>query len=127
MSVDTVYVRAIKINASVGMDPWERRAKQMLEVDVDVDVDTTQLLATGSLEYGVDYSKVIATVKRVVLEGHIELVEVLADRVARTLLDETLACGVRVEVRKYGVSAGDADHVGVVVRRDRRSGYRDNG
>ena len=119
MAVDTIFVRAIRLSASVGTHSWEKRSLQPLEIDVDADVDTACLLDAGSLTHGVDYTAVIRIVRRVVLEGHVELLEVLADRVAMALLAETLACGVRVEIRKYGACTGEANHVGVIVRRER--------
>lgn len=121
MAVDTIFVRAIRLSASVGTHSWERRTLQPLEVDIDAEVDTTQLLATGSLKHGVDYSVMIRTVKRVVLHDHVELLEVLADRIALELLSDTPASRIRVEIRKYGACTGEANHVGVVVRRERPS------
>lgn len=119
MPVDTLIVRAIRLNAFVGVHPWEKHSGQPIEVDVDADVDTSKLLATGILEHGVDYSVLTKTVRGVIREGHVALLEVLADKVALALLRQTVAQRVRVAIRKYGASAGDAEHVGVIVFRDR--------
>ena len=119
MPVDTVFVRAIRLDAFVGLHPWEKEVKQPIEVDVDAEVDTAVLLGTGAIKHGVDYSFAIKIVQGVVQAGHVELLEVLADRVAIALLRQTVASRVRVEIRKYRVCEGEADHVGVVVRRDR--------
>lgn len=122
MTIDTVILRRIRLNASVGILPWERQVQQPVEVDVDADVDTSALLQTGDLRHGVDFLAVIASVRAVVDSGHIDLVEVMADRIAQAVLADTPAVRVRVQVRKYSACAGAADHVGVEVRRERSQG-----
>lgn len=122
MPVDTVFVRAIRIDASIGILPWERQVRQPVEVDVDADVDTTAVLESGNLASSVDFGVVIDTVRRVVLKEHVELVEVLTDRIARALLAATPACRVRVQVRKYSACADSAGHVGVELSRGREDG-----
>lgn len=117
MAFDRVLVRGIRLHASVGTEPWERQVRQPLEVDVEAEVDTSTLLRTGELSSGVDYNAVIHIVRSVVFEGHTDLVEVLADRIARELLAATVARVVRVQVRKYSACASDAAHVGVEVER----------
>ncbi len=119
MPVDTVFVRAIRLEASVGTLPWEKLVRQPLEVDVDAEVETTELLRSQDLGAGVDFTVVIQTVREVVLAGHVELVEVLADGIAQALLASTPARRVRVAVRKYSACAGLAGFVGVEVRRER--------
>jgi dihydroneopterin aldolase len=119
--MDTVFLRSIRLEASIGVFPWEKEIRQPLEVDVEAEVDTTELLATGNLAVGVDFGVVIDTVRAVVLKEHIDLVEVAADRIARALLDATPASRIRVEVRKYTACAAYADHVGVVVKREREN------
>jgi dihydroneopterin aldolase len=120
MAVDTVLIRAIRLEASLGILPWERQVRQPVEVDVDAEVDTSALLGSGDLTQGVDFSVVIESVRGVVQAGHIDLVEVMADRIASAVLRDTPARRVRVQVRKYSACAGAAAHVGVEVWRDRQ-------
>ena len=120
MAVDTVFVRGIRLDASVGTHAWEHQLRQPLEVDIAVDIDTTKLLATGDLSQGADFDRLIAIARGAVTE-HVELIETLADAIAREVLD-AIPCDVaRVEVRKYVPCATAAAHVGVLAVR-RRSG-----
>ena len=75
MSVDAVVVRGIRIDASLGILDWERQVRQPIEVDIEADVDTSELLATGDLARGVDFTRVIETVHVVVGARHEDLVE----------------------------------------------------
>ena len=122
MALDKIIVRAIRVDASIGTLSWEKHELQPVQVDVDAVVDTEALLGSGDLTKGVDFSIVIQTVRDVVTQGHVELVEVLADRIASALLAATPARSVRVEVRKYKACAEYASHVGVEVHRERTHG-----
>ena len=119
MSVDAVVVRGIRIDASLGILDWERQVRQPIEVDIEADVDTSELLASGDLAHGVDFTRVIEAVHAVVGARHEDLVEVLADRIAGAVLAATPAQSVRVEVRKYSACASAANHVGVRLVRHR--------
>ncbi len=119
MSIDRVFARQIRLDASIGVLPWEREARQMVEVDFDAYVDTVDVLATGDLSKGVDFAQAISLVRELVLREHVDLVETLADRVANTLLSRTPATKVRVEIRKYCSCASMANHVGVCVERSK--------
>ncbi len=121
MAVDKVLLRGIRLAASIGILNWEHEIRQPLEIDVDVDVDTTHLLSTGDLTKGVDFTVVIAALHDEA-RAHVDLVEMLADRMAKAILNKTPALRVRVEVRKYSACATDAHHVGVEVIRVREQG-----
>ena len=120
MTVDTVTVRAIGIEASIGTLAWEKQIKQRLEVDVALCHDTERLLATGDLRYGVDFEQVVRVVRAVAERGHVELLEALADQIAAALLESTLAHAVTVEVRKHSAQYHNVGHFGVIVNRCRQ-------
>ena len=119
MPIDTIFMRRIRLDASVGVFPWERQVRQPIEVDVEAEVDTSAVLQTHNLSDGLDFTVVANAVRDVVEQGHVELVEVIADRIAARLLASTQALRVVVEVRKYVPFASLADNVGVRVQRER--------
>jgi dihydroneopterin aldolase len=121
MPIDKVFVRSCKLDAFIGLEPWEHQTRQRIEVDLEADVDTTELLSSGDLSKGLDYAKAAQRIREIALNGHIELVECLADKIAKEILASSAALRVAVEVRKYCSCVGLADHVGVRVVRDRTS------
>jgi dihydroneopterin aldolase len=66
------------------------------------------------------YDAVIAAIKRLVADGHINLVETLAERIAETCLADHRVTHVRVSVEKLEVEP-DAAGVGVEIERRRPS------
>jgi FolB domain-containing protein len=119
---DKVFVRGIRLEASVGVRSWEREVKQPIEVDIEVEIDNSDLIATGDLSRGADFDELIAAARGCAEGGHVDLVEALADRIAVRVLERLPVESVRVEVRKYSACALAADHVGVEVRRRRGEG-----
>jgi 7,8-dihydroneopterin aldolase/epimerase/oxygenase len=119
MPIDTIFMRRIRLDASIGVFPWEHQLRQPIEVDVEAEVDTSIVLNTHNLSDGLDFTVVANAVRDVVEQGHVELVEVIADRIAARLLASTQALRVVVEVRKYVPFASLADNVGVRVQRGR--------
>lgn len=120
--LDKVFVRRIRIDAYIGTLDWERLVAQPIEVDIEVEIDNTQLLKTGDLSRGADFGALIAAAREVATEGHIDLVETLADRIALQVLGRLPVQSARVEVRKYSACASAANHVGVQALRTRPSG-----
>lgn len=121
MAIDRVLLRSLRLDASIGVLDWEHEKKQPLEVDVDAFVDTAELLRTGDLRAGADFTQVVQAIVDVVGSQHFELVEVLADRLAHEVLKRTAAVRVRVQVRKYSVYVSAGAYVGVEVVRERES------
>jgi len=119
---DKVFVRGIRLEASVGVRSWEREVRQPIEVDVEVEIDNSELIATGDLSRGADFDELIAAARDCAGGGHVDLVEALADRIAVRVMERLPVDSVRVEVRKYSACASAADHVGVEVRRRRGEG-----
>ena len=64
---------------------------------------------------GIDYDKV-TTRGREVASGHVNLVETLAERVARLVLEEFGAAWVKVSIAKLGILK-DVGLVGVTIER----------
>ena len=121
MPQDTVFLRRMRLDASLGVYAWEREMRQPIEVDVEAQFDSSELLRGPNLAHGIDFNTMADSVRQSVTDGHTELVETLADRIARDLLARSCALHVVVEVRKYLPFASIADHAGVRVRRSKET------
>ena len=119
MPIDKVFVRGMRLDASLGIDDWERTTRQLIELDIEAAVDTAALLESGQLSRGVDFTSLVRIATQRVAAGHIELAEMLADRIAHDVLEQTPALLVTVELRKYGPCGASANHFGVRVTRAR--------
>jgi 7,8-dihydroneopterin aldolase/epimerase/oxygenase len=98
---DRIELRGLRTVARVGVLDHERAHDQPLELDLDLTVDLAPAGASDDLGDTVDYGALCDRVIAAVAAGHVALLEALADRVARAVLDaDGRIASVEVAVRK---------------------------
>jgi len=98
---DRIELRGLRLVGRVGVLDIERTQDQPLELDLDLLVDLAAAGASDDLADTVDYGAVCARVAATVSEGHVELLERLAARVAEAVLDlDVRITAVDLAVRK---------------------------
>lgn len=90
---DLVELRGLRLLARLGVLPEERERAQPVEVDLDLVVDLTEAAVSDALGDTVDYGALCDAVAEVVLAGHVDLLE----RLAQVIAQAALACDGRVE------------------------------
>lgn len=113
-----VFIRELKLLASIGIHPHERDQKQMIAIDVNVAVKEHGVLPSQISEV-VCYETLCRQIKDLVSTGHIELVETLAEDIASTILRDHRILMVRVSIEKPEAIA-EAAAVGVEIERHQR-------
>ena len=110
-----LFVHDLVLTARIGVHPHEHRAPQRVRLSLDLGViDSGQ--APAALAAVVDYDALTGRVRRLVQEGHVLLVEQLAERLARLCLDDPRVRTVRVRVEKLDAIA-DCAAVGIEIER----------
>jgi len=105
----TVFVRGLKIAAEIGVHAHERGRAQPLVVYVELTLGDQRIEVLADT---VNYERISTRARDIAAEGHIELVEEYADRLARACLDDPRVRRVRVRVEKPEALAG-AEAAGV--------------
>jgi dihydroneopterin aldolase len=101
---DRITVAGIKLHPRIGVTPGERRLPQPCQADITLWCDLAAAAATDSLDKTTDYSRVIETVRTVAHSQEFNLVEALAYRLARKLLETYPVKRVNIRLRKRPVS-----------------------
>lgn len=112
-----VFLRDMLLDARIGIHAHEHAASQRIRVNVDLGVDEAGG-EVDALSRVVDYERVANTVRRLVAEGHVKLVETLAERIAQACLADPRVRLARIRVEKLDVFP-DAASAGVEVERRR--------
>jgi FolB domain-containing protein len=100
-ATDAIELRGLRLRAVVGVLEWERRVAQPLELDLDVHLDLAAAGASDDLRDTVDYGRLCQIAEQVAADGGFELLEALADHVARAVLDaDARISSVAVAARK---------------------------
>jgi dihydroneopterin aldolase len=116
-----VFVRGLDLMARLGIHPHERAGPQRIRLDVELLVlDDAAPAGVGPDAFGrvVDYQRLVELARSVVAEGHVLLVETLAERMAAAALADPRVERARVTVEKPDAFT-DVAGVGVVVERRR--------
>lgn len=110
-----VFVRDYETLAYIGVFAHEKGARQPVRINVDLAV--TEAGDHGDqLANVVCYNEVVKRIDTIINEGHIHLVETLAEKIAETELEEKKVTTVRVRVEKLAAVKGAAS-VGVEIER----------
>lgn len=119
--MDTVFVRGLKATTVVGIFEWERRLSQSIMLDLEMETDIRPAAASDSIDDALDYKQVAKAVVEHVEESRFQLVETLADSVARLILSQFGVAAVTVTLNKHG-ALSDAADVGIRLRRTQSDG-----
>ena len=111
-----ISLENIRLYGYHGASENERELGQRFEIDVEIEADLSDAVATDSMAKTVNYEKVYRLVENEVVGKKYHLLESMADRIARDILDQFDVTEVLVRIRKPSVPiAGSIDHVEVEV------------
>ncbi|MFL5258431.1 MAG: dihydroneopterin aldolase [Hyphomicrobiales bacterium] len=113
-----VFVRDLELNALLGIYPEERTTPQRILVNVDLSVKEGDDPLSEDIASVVSYEVVVREVERIVAQGHVNLVETLAELIARECLKDARVETVRIRIEKPDVIR-NARSVGVEIERTR--------
>jgi dihydroneopterin aldolase len=113
-----VFLRDLVMLADIGVHPHEIGVRQRVRVNIDFGVQDEPGNGIGrdDLSRTVSYERLVQLVRGLIDEGHVRLVETLAERIAAGALADARIRIVRVRVEKLDVF-DELDCVGVEIER----------
>jgi dihydroneopterin aldolase len=96
-TLQRVFVRGLRLEASIGVHAHEHGRTQPLLVDVELDAD---LQPEDRLASTINYESVVTAARAVLEAGHLQLVETFTHRLAATCMRDPRIRRVRVRVEK---------------------------
>jgi len=115
----TIFVRGLKLDANIGAYESEMGRTQPVVISLEVEVQEPADPVSDSLEDVVCYNRLVQTIRQILTEGHIKLVETLAERIAAECLAHPMSLSVKVRVEKPE-AIEEADAAGVEITRTKR-------
>jgi dihydroneopterin aldolase len=95
-----VFIEGLEVSASIGVHPHEYETRQHILVDVALDMTGSPLPKQDRLAETADYEALAKAIEEIAREGHVQLVETLAERIARTALRDSRVVRACVRVAK---------------------------
>jgi len=111
-----VFVRDLKLEATLGIYAQEKIQAQRILVNIDMTVDDLGAELGDELSNVVCYETAVKNVQKIVADGHVHLVETLAEAIADKCLEDRRVQAVRVRIEKPDAIA-QAASVGVEIER----------
>ena len=113
-----VIIRNLILPARVGVYHHEKSAPQQVRINIELMTEDPLKPLSDEIHNVVNYEEVVLSVKEVLAQGHINLVETLADVIAELCLSDSRVVGVRVGIEKLH-AIPEAESVGVEIERFR--------
>ena len=116
---DKIFLHGLEIKCRIGIFDWERKIRQKVVVDLEFPADIRKASKKDRIEDACDYKRIAKHVISFVGKSRFYLIETLAEKLARSLLNEFPLPKVTISVSKPGAIRG-ARNVGVQIIRSRR-------
>ncbi|GGD06884.1 diguanylate cyclase [Pyruvatibacter mobilis] len=111
-----VFVRDLRLDAHIGVYRHEEGRTQPILINVDLTVTEGDVEIGDNIDNVVCYRSVVTNIKALVDEGHVRLVETLAERIASDCLEDPRVLAARVRVEKLE-AIEEAHSVGIEIER----------
>lgn len=121
MIVDKIIIKGLKLFAYHGVNEEEKQVGQNFIFDIVVHIDRKNVRFNDLIESTVSYSQIIKILKSTVTQSKFDLIETVAEVVAKKLIDKfDSICKIEVEVKKPEAPMKvDFDYVSVYIVRTR--------
>ena len=111
-----VFVRDLALDAFIGAYEKEQGVAQKVKIDLEIEVVEPSNPVSDRLEDVVCYNRLTEGIKAIIDEGHIKLVETLAERIADFALSHPMVYSVLVRIEKPN-AIPEASAAGVEIMR----------
>tara|TARA_B000000475_G_C15939461_1_gene424100 strand:+ start:198 stop:545 length:348 start_codon:yes stop_codon:yes gene_type:complete len=114
--MDKVFIKNLTVEAIIGIFAWEREVKQVISIDLEMEFDNKKAAKSDDIKDALDYKKVGKRITSFVKRSKCNLVERLAEQIAKLILKEFPVAKVVVSVSKPGALRG-SELVGISITR----------
>lgn len=114
--MDSLFIENIKIEATIGMQDWERQIRQTLYFDLAFGIDAARTASTDDITDSKDYAIISRAFQDFVESSEFFLIETLAEKAAAFLLSKFELPWVRLKLTKPGIIR-NAKSVSVTIER----------
>jgi dihydroneopterin aldolase len=110
----------MKFFAYHGVAPEEKVLGQTFEIDIDVSTSLKAAAISDDLSTSIDYSVLFTITKEEMFRHKYDLIETVAEKIARKVLSLNGALSTTIRIRKPNAPIdGVFDHVEIQITRDR--------
>ncbi len=113
--IQHIFVKNLDLMVVIGVYDHEKVRSQRVVANLDLTVKEAGEVA-DNLEHVVCYHEVVKKIQQICAKGHVNLLETLAERIAKSCLEDKRIIAVRIRLEKPG-ALREAESVGVEIER----------
>src|SRR5690606_4756178 len=113
---DKVFIEGLEIEALIGIYDWERRIRQTPVFDLEMGFDNRAPAASDDIAHTLNYNAVSKRLNEYVSQAEVGLVETLAERCDRIVMEGSNVPWLRLKLSKP-VAVRGARAVGGIIER----------
>jgi dihydroneopterin aldolase len=114
--MDRIYLEDLRVEAVIGIWEWERRVRQTVSLDLEMATDVRRAAASDDIEDALNYRSIAKRLAETVEQSEFQLVETLAETLARIVVVDFGVSWLKLTVSKPGAIQGSRN-VGIVIER----------
>ena len=114
--MDIVFIHDLQVETVIGIYDWERKIRQTISLDIEMATDISKAAKSDDIEDTLSYKTVAKRLIEFIEQSEFELVETLAEKICRIVLDEFSVPWVKLTLHKPGAVSGSRS-VGVMIER----------
>jgi len=113
-----VFIRDFMVDCLIGVHDHEKSDKQRVRINLDLAVNEGDHPIIDDIQNVVNYETMAKGIVQIADEGHVNLVETFAERIAKMCLEDQRVDSARVRIEKLDILE-NAESVGVEIERFR--------
>ena len=114
-----VFIRDFMVRCRIGVYDHEKLKPQRVRINLDLAVDEGEHPIIDDIRNVVSYETMANSILSIADEGHVNLVETFAERIAGMCFEDQRVHSVRVKIEKLDIIE-NAESVGVEIERFRK-------
>lgn len=116
MTQDRIFLDELEVHCIIGVNDWERQVKQPVLISYEIPTDVRPAARTDDVDDAINYKSISKWMIDYTEDSSFELVETLADKLARGCLERFEIEEIELTVEKPG-AVRHSNSVGVTVQR----------
>jgi len=100
--MDRITLSQLEVDCIIGIFDWERKRKQKVLIDLEMPCDARRAAKSDHINDTLDYKKISKSVLSLVQKSKFQLIETLAEAIAREILTISHIPSITVRVSKPG-------------------------
>lgn len=116
---DKIFLHGLQAKCIIGIFAWERKIHQQILIDLEMVSNVRKAARRDRIEDALDYKKIAKRTLSFVNNSRFQLIETLAERLAKTLIKEFPLQEIMIRVSKPG-AIRNSKNVGIEIQRKKK-------